>query len=67
MQFIASRASGVGSVVVILEKLREVKINGGVKTSECIIFVKFLSNFSASFLNEMEKGICRRWDCIFFL
>lgn len=29
MQFIASRASGVGSVVVILEELREVKINGG--------------------------------------
>lgn len=39
MQFIASRASGVGSVVVILEELREVKINGGGKKHPNVLFL----------------------------
>lgn len=40
MQFIASRALGVGRVVVILEELREVKINGGVKNIRMYYFCK---------------------------
>lgn len=39
MQFIASRALGVGRVVVIPEELREVKINGGGKKHPNVLFL----------------------------
>lgn len=39
MQFIASRASGVGRVVVIFKGLIEVKINGGGKKHPNVLFL----------------------------